>query len=143
MSMEPHRRVFMETAHSCLNVPYEWGGNNPLGLDCSGYVCWCLKAAGLLRYNEDAAADGLWHRFSSMECPTPRAGAMVFWFNANDKAYHIGICYSDTHYYGAEGGGSAVEDKEDADLHNAFVRLAPLSGRSGKRRYAYPWGTTT
>ena len=143
MNMEPHRRVFMETAHSCLNVPYEWGGNNPLGLDCSGFVCWCLKRAGMISRRVDMSADGLWHKYKAVECDGPIPGALVFWFDGDGDAIHIGICKSELFYYAAEGGGRLVKTPEDADMKDAFVGINAFATRSGVRRYAYPWGATT
>lgn len=137
--LDRHLQVFMDTARSCLNIPYKYAGNNPFGMDCSGFVCWCLRAAGIVRYNEDRSADGLWEKLRYARVDDPRYGAIVFWFDSTDKARHIGICISETHYYGAEGGGSRVKTSKDANLHNAFVRLAPLTGRSGEPRFVYPW----
>ncbi|NDD53888.1 peptidoglycan endopeptidase [bacterium] len=37
--------TLIQYAMRFVGVPYVYGGNNPLsGMDCSGFVCECLKA---------------------------------------------------------------------------------------------------
>ena len=42
------KRWFLQTALAYLGTPYVWGGDDPSGFDCSGFVIECLKSAGLL-----------------------------------------------------------------------------------------------
>ena len=47
-----------------MNLPYIYGGKNPLlGLDCSGLVCCLLKSVHLLGTNEDLGSQELHDRF--------------------------------------------------------------------------------
>lgn len=58
------RRWLVTTALSYLGTPYIWGGDDPSGFDCSGFVIECLKSVGLLSEKEDYTADGLYHLFN-------------------------------------------------------------------------------
>lgn len=70
------RRWFVTTALSYLGTPYIWGGDDPSGFDCSGFVIECLKSVGLLSENEDFTADGLYRKFSDL-VPRPTGGPAV------------------------------------------------------------------
>jgi len=50
---------FLQSALSYLGTPYVWGGDDPSGFDCSGFVIECLKSAGILNEREDYTAESL------------------------------------------------------------------------------------
>ena len=55
----------MATALSYRGTPYVWGGDDPSGFDCSGFVLECLKSVGLLPERADLTADRL---MKSLDC---------------------------------------------------------------------------
>jgi len=109
-------------------TPYSWGGDDPTGLDCSGFVVECLKSIGKLKAHEDLSADGLWKRFKLYEHHgKPKPCCLAFWFTG-DRATHVAICLDDEFCLIVEGGGSTTHTPEDAANANAFIKLRPIYG---------------
>lgn len=75
---------FVSIAERYLNVPYLWGGNSPLGIDCSGLVSNALTHVGMEspRDSDQQFAD-LGILLDKSE--RPRRGDLVFWEG------HVGI----------------------------------------------------
>ena len=136
---ESKRETVISVAWSYLGTPYLWGGDDPAGFDCSGYIIESLKSVGLLPRKGDWTADTLYHRFVDLEIETPVRGALVFWFNSAGKAVHIELCLNDTLAIGASGGGPLVKTLNDAMRENAFIKVRPLNSRPGIRRYIDPF----
>lgn len=42
-----HQVAFLQALHHQLGTPYQWGGDEPGGFDCSGLVFWAAKMAGI------------------------------------------------------------------------------------------------
>ena len=42
------RMAIVHAAVSKLHAPYQWGADGPDLFDCSGFVLWCMKEAGIL-----------------------------------------------------------------------------------------------
>lgn len=129
------KAVFMRTAYRYIGKWYIWGGDDPDGFDCSGLVIECLKSAGLLNEGEDYTADGLWNIFKHQQTTEPDEGCLVFYFNDNDVAYHVGICSTPIHCINADGGNSKCKTPADAKKYDAFIKERPIDKR--KSRYAY------
>ena len=45
--MSDKAKAAVEEAKKHLNTPVKWGGNNPSGFDCSGFVQYCYKQVGV------------------------------------------------------------------------------------------------
>ncbi len=75
---------FVSIAERYLDVPYLWGGNSPLGIDCSGLVSNALTHVGMesSRDSDQQFAD-LGILLDKSE--RPRRGDLVFWEG------HVGI----------------------------------------------------
>lgn len=122
---------------SFLNVPYLWGGDDPLaGVDCSGLVNEGLKAVGLIPRQGDFTADALLrdvfcdrHRYPLLQDPELRHGCLVFWSvdgKPTGRIRHVEIVWTradgDLITIGASGGGSKTVDRAEAIKSNAYVK---------------------
>jgi len=136
---ETEKWMFMDTVERQLGRWYIYGGDDPLGFDCSGVIVEALKTVGRLKNYEDLTADGLWHRFRALHKEKQaRRGALVFWFDKSGRAAHVGVCRTSWHYIAAEGGGEHVKTMEDAIKFNAFIKMRPLTERPGAQ-FLYLW----
>jgi len=138
--MNPELRLkrFLQVAESHLNRWYIWGGDDPLGFDCSGLVVECLRSVGWIGPNLDLSADGLWQMFQPDEntIPTPGAGAgaMAFWFTGQ-RATHVAICLDSEYCLTADGGGSHIRTVSDAQRFNAYIKIRPIDHRREKPKF--------
>lgn len=83
------RNKIIEEAKKHLGVPYIWGGSAPNGFDCSGYVQYVLKQAGISvpRTTEQQAQVGKYISKSEL-----RPGDLVFLQNTYRAGIsHVGI----------------------------------------------------
>lgn len=120
---------FLHIIQSMLHKPYIWGGNDPLGFDCSGGVIYALQAIGRFPLGQDTTAEGLWERFKSDKVQEAEAGCLLFWFDKDDKAIHIAVALDEHFCMTADAGGSAIKSLEDAIKHNAFTRIRRIDHR--------------
>ncbi len=127
-------RWFLKTALAYLGTPYRWGGDDPSGYDCSGFVIECLKTCGLLKETEDLTADGLYHRFDHCNTEHPVPGCLLFTFNEKGRATHVVICLDSAFQIGASGGTRYTVNKAEAWKHNAYVKIRPIALHRGKHK---------
>lgn len=84
---------FLRTiAQKYLNAPYQWGGKNPFGTDCSGFTQMVFKICGyrLLRDAWQQATQG--KLIKNMGDAKP--GDLAFFQNTQGKITHTGILLS-------------------------------------------------
>jgi len=115
---------------------YSWGGDDPSGFDCSGFIVEILKSVGLLPRKSDLTAAGLHDRF--VEVSNPEEGALVFFKSITGKIVHVEYCLDDYYMIGASGGGSRTKTKEDAIRDNAFIKVRPIASDNRPKLYANP-----
>ena len=129
------KRWFMETIMGFRNLPYRWGGDDPMtGFDCSGMVVEGLKSVGVIPLHRDFSADGLWRRFNAFEVPEPVRGCLAFWFKG-PGAIHVAVCLDDAVCLTADRGGSRTLSPEDAEEQNAFIKIRPIDHRSTSPKF--------
>ncbi|WP_162287830.1 LysM peptidoglycan-binding domain-containing protein [Indiicoccus explosivorum] len=77
-----------DIAKQYIGVPYVWGGSTPSGFDCSGFIYYSLKKAGVNVSRTNAA--GFYNMADKVSSPQP--GDLVF-FSGTYKAgiSHVGI----------------------------------------------------
>lgn len=116
---------FIQVALSYLNIPYIYGGKNPLiGLDCSGYVCEVLKAFGVLGTFDELGSQELHAKFASCE-KTRAIGALSFYGTDLAHVDHVAL-HIDDHFVIEAGHGTAQTTTKDiAVQRGAFVRVRP------------------
>lgn len=127
------RDAALSVWESFLNLPYRWGGDDPLeGVDCSGLVLEGLKSVGLVPRELDVTADQLLQlTFKDLPRVTDerklRAGMLVFWAKTGQPMHHVEIVWAAfadrTLTIGASGGGSKTTDRAAAVQMNAYVKI--------------------
>ncbi|WP_113928330.1 LysM peptidoglycan-binding domain-containing protein [Bacillus sp. P14.5] len=71
-----------------LGTPYVWGGSTPSGFDCSGFIYYVYKQAGMNVSRTSAL--GLWNETTRVSNPQP--GDLVFFSNTYKAGIsHVGI----------------------------------------------------
>lgn len=116
------------TALSHLGTPYIWGGDDPSGFDCSGFVIECLKTAGILSEREDHTAEQLRAKFIGNVIPAPRRGALQFLLGPDGRAFHVVLCLDEYFQIGASGGTAKTTTPADAWRQNAYIKIRPIVG---------------
>jgi len=123
------REVAVAYAKSFIGTPYEWGGDNPDGLDCSGFLGVVYRGIGLLKNKEDLTSRGFYYKFKDYEVTAPQPGAFVVYGKDINSISHIALLIDESHIIEAGGGNSKTTTKKVADDRNAFVRMRPYKYR--------------
>lgn len=139
MNETQKRQIVLDVAWRNWGKFYTWGGDDPSAFDCSGLVIECLKSVGVLSRGGDWTAAQLWKMFSENQVVIPDSGDLVFWENSNHKVVHVEIVLNRELSLGASGGGSFVRTVDDAIKYNAFVKIRPITSRTGVRGYVNPY----
>lgn len=102
-------------------VPYRYGGSDPAGFDCSGFVQYVFKQVGsiLPREVRDQVRIG-----RQVDAEDVKAGDLVFFQTVSRGASHVGL---------AIGGGEFVH----APSTNGVVRIERLTNRYWATRFLY------
>lgn len=124
-------KFLLKYAFSFLGTPYIWGGDDPSGFDCSGFVQEIIIANGI-KLPHDFTANGLYHHIldtKQAEKSVPQPGALLF-FGTKLKITHVAIAIDELRMIEAGGGDSRTRTVNDANKQNAFIRIRPISNRS-------------
>ena len=102
----PHRYPtaddLVATAHAFLGVPYLWGGNTALGMDCSGFVQQVYRLNGV-RLDRDAHQQAVEGR----SVDVPARGDLVFF--GETAITHVGIALDEHTFLNAPESGKQVQ----------------------------------
>ncbi len=110
---------------------YTWGGDDPSGFDCSGFVVEYLKSFGAIPRRSDYTAAQLWLFFENRQYGSPTPGGLIFYRNVGMEICHVEITLDWRYQLGASGGGSRVRSVDDAIAHNAFIKMRPIGSNRG------------
>ncbi|QIZ05659.1 LysM peptidoglycan-binding domain-containing protein [Priestia megaterium] len=95
------------SAKKLIGVPYVWGGSTPSGVDCSGFVYYAAKQAGMDIGRYSAA--GFYDRTYYVN--TPKAGDIVFFENTYKKGIsHLGIYLGNNQFIHANDSGVMISN---------------------------------
>jgi len=93
---------FMRTiAAKYLNSPYQWGGKNPFGIDCSGFNQMVFKICGY-KLGRDAAQQVMQGK-AVESLAVSRQGDLAFFRNEKGKIIHTGILLAENKIIHASG----------------------------------------
>ncbi|MBT2723995.1 LysM peptidoglycan-binding domain-containing protein [Bacillus sp. ISL-46] len=95
------------SARKLIGIPYVWGGSTPSGFDCSGFVYYAAKQAGIEISRTSAA--GFYDRTYYVN--TPKAGDIVFFENTYKKGIsHLGIYLGNNQFIHANDSGVMISN---------------------------------
>jgi cell wall-associated NlpC family hydrolase len=135
------RILFQQCCAQYLNIPYLWGGDDPMqGFDCSGLVQELLAMIGLDPIGDQTAQVLHDHfRGKSLEGVLD-TGALVFFGQTRKHITHVGLMLDDQTMIEAGGGGSKTTDLTGAVKQNAYIRIRPYNKRNDLVAVLLPQG---
>jgi len=125
-----------------LGTPYIWGGDDPQGFDCSGFIIELLKSNGILPANGDWTAQGLFNRFQNSIVDSPAPHLLVFYGKGLLKITHVEYSISNKYTIGASGGDSRTTTVKNAGEQNGFIKIRPLFTRKDIKAFIDPYKYT-
>lgn len=94
----------LNIAKSYLNVPYKWGGSNPTGFDCSGFIYYTFNQSGKQVVRTNAAG----YYNMSTKVSSPKVGDIIYFKNTYATGItHLGIYMGNGQFIHA--GGDRVQ----------------------------------
>ena len=142
------RQLLLLYALKWLKTPYHFGtahgGDDFLGVDCSGFVCECMQAVGLFRNRLRINVRDMFRNLGVVGHDCGRAGWSpinggpgCLQFLADDphtEPFHVNICVSEQYVIGAIGGDRDTDTDKEAAEDNGFVKLRPYNYYQNKTR---------
>lgn len=120
-------------ALSFLGTLYQWGGQSPRGVDCSGLVILVMQAEGIIPRGLDMTAQGI-HTIlinkGMVEKKSPSRGCLVFYGKDVRNITHVGICLNERQMIEAGGGDRHTKTPEIAVKKQAHVRVSTIKSRT-------------
>lgn len=119
-----HRREFdyMRTiAARFLNSPYQWGGKNPFGIDCSGFTQMVFKICGY-KLQRDASQQVNQGK-AVPDLAASRQGDLAFFSNDEGKIIHTGILLAEHKIIHASGKVRVDHLDENGIQHSETRRI--------------------
>jgi len=125
--------LFRHALLQFLNIPYKWGGNDPIhGLDCSGFLQWGLAMVGL-DPKGDQSAQTLHDYFKDKDAKLEdgmRGHLNLLFFGTDEfNITHCAFGLGFGSMIEAGGGNSRTLTVDDAIQQGAFIRIRPVSAR--------------
>ena len=93
-------------AKQYLGVPYKWGGSDPSGFDCSGFVYYVLRSMGI---NVSRTQTAMYAQGTPVSKSDLQPGDVVFFQNTYKAGLsHVGIYVGDGQFIHAPSSGKVV-----------------------------------
>ena len=127
--MTTNTGLLLDTAYAQLGDYYKWGANGPDHFDCSGFICFCWRAAGYRTgdYSADTMFDsfrfGHWKGTQITNPDRIQPGDLVFYGAKPNNATHVVMTLSPHYVIGASGGGKSTDTDAEAKARGAMVRI--------------------
>jgi cell wall-associated NlpC family hydrolase len=110
----PWRRSVLRTARKYLGVPYRYGGDDPSGFDCSGFVMYVYEANNIsLPRGTKAQFD----RGKKISLKNVRPGDLLFFQTSSQRISHVGIYEGKGRFIHAPSSGKRISH---ASLTNIY-----------------------
>lgn len=94
------------TAKQYLGVPYKWGGTDPSGFDCSGFVYYVLRSLG---FNVSRTLTAMYTQGTPVAKSSLQPGDVVFFQNTYKAGLsHVGIYVGNGQFIHAPSSGKVV-----------------------------------
>jgi len=124
--------IFQHLMLSYLNIPYIFGGKNPLaGEDCSGLVCEFLRALGKLKTNDEFGSQQIHDLYKPMTVAGgPSTGSLAFYGKDESHIDHVAMFIDSNFIVEAGHGTSDTLTREVATQRGAYSRVRPYNYRS-------------
>lgn len=120
------RGELIDTARRFIGVPYRWGGTNPNGYDCSGFVQEVFRLAG---HSVPRLADAQYEKLEKVRKDALVPGDLVFFNTDGSGISHVGIFSGNGYFLHASSSRGVVEDPLDSSYFAArYVGAARLPG---------------
>lgn len=102
-------------AKQYLGVPYKWGGTDPSGFDCSGFVYYVLRSLGI---NASRTQTTMYSQGTPVSKSELKPGDIVFFQNTYKEGLsHVGIYVGDGQFIHSPSSGKVVSY---ADLYSDY-----------------------
>lgn len=102
-------------AKEYLGVPYEWGGTDPSGFDCSGFVYYVFRSLGI---NISRTQATMYNQGTPVSKDELKPGDLVFFQNTYKEGIsHVGIYVGDGQFIHSPSSGKVVSY---ADLYSSY-----------------------
>lgn len=119
------RQDLVKTAREFVGVPYVWGGTNPNGYDCSGFVQEVFRLSG---HKVPRLADVQYEELDKVPKAQLEPGDLVFFNTDGSGVSHVGIYTGDNKFLHASSSKGVVESGLDESYYaTRFVGAARLS----------------
>jgi hypothetical protein len=86
------RRLIVETAKRYLGVPYVYGASSSGGFDCSGFVSFVYRAAGI---SVPRSSGGIWSAGGPVRMDAAKPGDVVVFNTVGERPSHVAILMED------------------------------------------------
>ena len=127
------RKVAIEHGKRFIGKPYYWGGQGPMGLDCSGLMVEICRATKVIGRKSDYTASQLYQLFQHKIIHRTLAGPgmMAFFGTDTEHITHVGMVVevledSTVLVLEAAGGERGMDTPEEAQKRDAMVTIRPM-----------------
>lgn len=135
---------------SYIGVPYKWGGDNAVSVDCGGFTQEIYWSMGFLDDTLDRGSAGqyeYWKELNRIENVMPEDTDMFGWLVffrrklGSGPIIHVEICLDNIRCVGARG-RKGINTPEEAEALDAFVKIRPIFHNRRSHEvvgFADPW----